>query len=94
MAPQEITGVVIDSDHVTNDPAEIEAALLLHRPVRYVSRDCACLLAQSTQRAEWSSIAEAPALYVIVDGVRYRRHMASNSISFDMSPPASSAAVC
>jgi len=50
--------------------------------LEYVSRDRAKLLAVLTRRAEWSALAKAPTLYMVVDGVRYRCNRTNTTISF------------
>ena len=87
MGVQEIAAVVINSDYVTNDTSEIDVALLSRGQVEYVSRDYARSMALSGKRGGWEMLAEAPALFVIVDGVRYRRCHARSSISFPISAP-------
>ncbi len=87
MSTHEITGVVINSNCVTNDPSAIHAALLGDQKVEYVSRDQARLLALRTKRSEWGLLAEAPAIFIIIDGVRYRRSAIDAAASFSVSMP-------
>ncbi|MEE8451013.1 MAG: hypothetical protein V3R99_03830 [Thermoguttaceae bacterium] len=84
MSIQEITGVVINSNRMTNDLPRIEAALFSGEPVEYVSREQATSMAHSTHHAEWEAFARAPALFVIIDGVRYRRSQSDGSINVPM----------
>ena len=88
MSIEEFPGAVIGSDYVTNDPNKIEAAMVRQQHVRYVSRDHARFMALCEQRREWDVLAGAPALLVIVDGVRYRRNRSDSPISFPTSAPA------
>ena len=85
MCTEEITAVVINSDYVTNDPDEIGVAEGSDQPIEYVSRDQARRLARRTRRTQWNVLAEAPAIFVIVDGVRYRRSCIDSPISFSVS---------
>ena len=81
MSIREITGAVINSNRMTNDLPRIEAALFSGEPVEYLSRERATSMAHSTHHAEWEAFARAPALFVIVDGVRYRRSQSDGSIN-------------
>ncbi len=82
MRTDEITGAVINSDCVTNDPAKIDAALVSGQQVEYVSRARARRLACGTKRTQWSVLAEAPAVFLVIDGVRYGRSGIESPISF------------
>jgi hypothetical protein len=77
---------------VTNDPSRIAAARFRRQGVEYVDREDARLLARSTKRTEWELLARAPALLMVVDGVRYRRSLVESPISFPLSAWAMSAA--
>jgi hypothetical protein len=81
MSTQEITGAVINSRRVTNDATEIDAALCWNEAVDYVTRDQAKSMAQKTGRADWASLAGAPAMIVVIDGIRYRRSLAVPSVN-------------
>jgi hypothetical protein len=70
---QEIIAAVIDSACVTNDVRNIEAALFCKQSVEFVERACARFLVSKIKRTEWEVLAKAPALFVIIDGHRYRR---------------------
>ena len=94
MCTEEITGVVINSDYVTNDPSKIDMAAASRQPMEYVSRDRARRLARQTDRAEWRLLAEAPALFVIVDGIRYRRSSLDAQVNFPVSVPAMTPLPC
>ena len=87
MCAEEITGVVINSDCVTNDPIQIDMAAASRQPMEYVSRDRARRLARRTNRSEWRLLAEAPAMFIIIDGVRYRRSGTDAAASFSISMP-------
>ena len=87
MCTEEITGVVINLDYVTNDPSKIDMAAASRQPMEYVSRDRARRLARRTNRSEWGLLAEAPAIFIIVDGVRYRRTRIDAATSFPLSTP-------
>ena len=53
MCTEEITGVVINSEYVTNDPSKIDLAAASRQPMEYVSRDRARRLARRTNRSQW-----------------------------------------
>lgn len=48
MCSQEITGVVINSNYVTNDPSEIDVASVTEQSLEYVSGDQTRHLARNT----------------------------------------------
>ena len=81
---QEITGAVINSRHITNDMSQIEAALLTGQYVEFVKRDDARCHASWGNQKEWTDLAKTPALFVIVDGVRYRRSSLDASVDFEV----------
>ena len=85
MSAEEITAVIINSDCVTNDIGKIDAASLAGQQVQYVCRDLARSMSQWDDRGEWNALAEAPALFMIVDGVRYRQMCTVSPISFSFS---------
>ena len=84
MTTQEIVAAVIDSNQVTNDPGRVEAALLCGHPVEYVGRARAKELALRKEHEEWSVVAKAPVMYVVIDGIRHRRDRAELRIDFAM----------
>ena len=84
MSTREIAGAIIDSNQVTNDLFKIETALFTRQTVRYLSRDDVGYMARHTGRAEWERLANAPALFVVIDGVRYRRNGSGSLVSFPM----------
>ena len=87
MPTNEIIGAVIDANYVTSDRNRIDAALMCQRCVEFVSRGHARSMARWTNHPQWVALAAAPALWVIVDGVRYRQHRGNSPISFPMSAP-------
>jgi len=88
MTVEEIVAVIIDSASVTSNAGEIDAALLFGHRVDYVSRERARSLSVWRKQSEWQALAEAPALFVIVDGRRYRQYHGERPVSFALSTTA------
>jgi hypothetical protein len=82
---QEVTGAVINSEYVTNDIGMINVARLSDQTVKYVSRDYARRMSSRGQGPEWRSLADGPAVAVIVDGVSYGRTTVPSSTPFRLS---------
>ena len=93
MSAKEIAAVIIDSSWITNDLARIDSASVAGQHLQYVLRDLAENMAQSGDRGEWNALAKAPALFVIVDGVRYRRTRGVSPIGFPCPSASEMAAV-
>ncbi len=91
MTQEEIIGALIDADYVTTDRNRIDAALMCQRQVEFVSRDHARSMARWTKQPQWVELADAPALWLIVDGVRYRQDRCNTPVSFCMTAPSATA---
>ncbi len=94
MSLQQITAVVVNSDYVTNDLRRAELELLAERRVEYVSRNQAESMASRTGLPQWSMLAKAPPIFVVMDGIRYRGRQTETPISFPMRVTETSMPVC
>jgi len=84
---EEVTGVVVNYDYVTNNGLRINAALSAGQHVEYVTRHHARQIALRTGRPEWHALAKASAIFLIVEGIRYRRSRIESSIGFPLFTP-------
>ena len=71
MAIQQIVGAVINSEHITTDRAEINAARLTREQIEYITRDRARLVAHQTRSPDWGDLVRGKTLFVVVDGQRF-----------------------
>jgi len=68
----EIVGAIVNSDWITTDSRAIDHSLAKHEDVEYISRNRARIRAAEGQSQLWQRLANAPTLFLVDHGVRFR----------------------
>ena len=71
----EIVGAIVNSDWITTDAEAIDASLAKHEDVQYISRNRARIRAVESRSSLWQRLADAPTLFLVDHGVRFRPAM-------------------
>ena len=79
---QELVGAVINWNYVTNDARKISAAVSARQHVEYVCREHARFMVLFDAGTAWGALANAPPVFVVVEGTRYRRNGNDTPLSF------------